>query len=198
MTARPALFLDRDGTLVEEVGPLGDPDRLRLLPGVSAALRRAAEAGFACVVVTNQSGVARGLYEEADVARVHAALRARLAEGGARLDAIEACPHHPDAPRARYRLRCDCRKPAPGLILRAARRLGLDLARSWTVGDRLRDARAGEAAGTAALLVRTGHGAREIEYHSARGARLPRAVDDLEHAVDLILAGATPRAAGSA
>lgn len=175
---RPAVFLDRDGTLNEEVDFLRDPADLRLLPGAAEAVARLNEAGLACVVVTNQSGIARGLLDEADLAVIHAELERGLAEGGARLDALYHCPHHPDFGE---RIDCDCRKPRPGLLRRAAGDLGLDLRQSFVVGDSLRDLEAGAALGVPGLLVESGKpvpaGARERH----------EVVPDLAAAVERIL-----------
>lgn len=155
--ARPprpwAVFLDRDGTLLRLVPYLRDPERARLYRDTVAALRLLRAAGARLVVVTNQAGVARGLMTRADVARVNRRLMALLAVEGVWLDSIEVCPHHPD-----FTGPCRCRKPAPGLLTRAARRLGLDLSRSWMVGDAPGDLEAGEAAGARTALVRTGYG----------------------------------------
>lgn len=152
----PAVFLDRDGTINVEVDYLARPEDLELYPGAAAAVRRLNEAGRFVVVVTNQSGVARGLLDEETLSRIHARLDELLADAGAHVDAYSWCPHHPDVGQPPYRRACDCRKPAPGMLLDAAREHGLDLARSWTVGDSLRDVAAGRAAGTRAILVGTG------------------------------------------
>lgn len=185
----PAVFLDRDGTIVEDVDYLLRPDQLRLIPGAGAALRRINQAGWRAVVVTNQSVVARGMASEKDLAAVHDRLRAMLAAEGARLDGIYYCPHHPDAGDGPYRRACDCRKPLPGLLQQAARELDLDLAASAMIGDGLRDLEAGAAAGCGMLiLVRTGHGA--AEESAVRAARLHKPAhicDDLAAAVDDLL-----------
>ena len=131
---RPAVFLDRDGTLVEEVPYLHDPGRVVLLPG-AAALGGLAAAGYALVVVTNQAGVARGLYDEAAVEAVHRRLAELLAGVGVRLDAVLHCPHHPEGTVPGYARACRCRKPGPGMLEAAAGRLGLDLAASWLIGN---------------------------------------------------------------
>jgi D-glycero-D-manno-heptose 1,7-bisphosphate phosphatase len=154
---RPAVFLDRDGTLIEDAHFLARPEQVWLLPGAVAAVARLNRRGTPVVVVTNQSGVARGLFPEAAVHAVHAHLSRLLAEHGARIDAFYHCPHHPKAAVAAYRLACACRKPRPGMLVAAARDLGLDLARSWMIGDKPDDAGAGAAAGCRAVLVRTGH-----------------------------------------
>jgi len=155
---RPAVFLDRDGTLVEEVAYLHDPGRLALLPGV-AALAGLAAAGYALVVVTNQAGVARGYYDEAAVELVHRRLGELLAGAGVRLDAILYCPHHPEGTVARHARACRCRKPAPGMLEAAAEQLDLDLPASYLIGNHPTDVGAAVAAGVTALYVRTGHAA---------------------------------------
>jgi D-glycero-D-manno-heptose 1,7-bisphosphate phosphatase len=154
--SRPAVFLDRDGTLVEEHHYLHDPERVALLPGTAAALARLARAGFALVLVTNQAGVARGLYGEEAVELVHRRLRELLAAGGVALDGVYYCPHHPDGLVAGYARGCGCRKPAPGMLEAAARDLDLDLAASYLVGNDPVDVGAARAAGAAPLFVTTG------------------------------------------
>ena len=156
--SRPAVFLDRDGTLVQEVPYLHDPERVALLPGV-AALGALASAGYALVVVTNQAGVARGLYDVAAVDRVHRRLRELLAAGGVRLDAVLYCPHHPEGTVAAYARACRCRKPGPGMLETAAERLGLELPVSYLVGNHPTDVGAAVAAGVTPLFVATGHAA---------------------------------------
>ncbi len=183
--ARPAVFLDRDGTIVREVDYLREVSQLRLLPGAAAAVRRLNEAGIPVIVVTNQSGIARGMLTENDLRHIHDELRRRLASRGARLDAIYYCPHHPEAAVKAYRKRCRCRKPAPGLFRRAAREMDLDLARSFAVGDSARDLEAGRRAGCRTVLVRTGYGAR-TERECGDGCA-EAVADDLSGAVDWIL-----------
>jgi histidinol-phosphate phosphatase family protein len=182
---RPAVFLDRDGTLVEDVPYLHDPERLVLLPGVEA-LAGLAAAGYALVVVTNQAGVARGLYDEAAVAAVHRRLRRLLAAAGVELDAVLHCPHHPEGTVAAYARACRDRKPGPGLLETAAWRLGLDLAASFLIGNHPTDVGAAVAAGVTPLFVTTGQ---------AAGRPPPPGVaafDDLRAAVEVVLAGAAP------
>jgi D-glycero-D-manno-heptose 1,7-bisphosphate phosphatase len=156
LRAARAVFLDRDGTLVERSHYPSRPEHLRLYPGIAAPLAALRRAGFRLVVITNQSGIARGYFTEADLDRMHAYLRAELAARGVELDAFYHCPHHPDGQVAGLAMRCDCRKPAPGLLLRAARELGLDLARSWFIGDILDDVEAGARAGCRTALVDLG------------------------------------------
>ncbi len=184
MSGRPALFLDRDGTLCREVGYLADPDRLELIDGAGAALERARRQGYRIHLVTNQSGIARGLVEAETLERIHERLGRLLAASGGRLDGIQVCPHAPGPDGGE---RCDCRKPQPGLIRDAAAADGIDLARSWTIGDRWRDLIAGRRAGTRTIGVRTGYGADEFRYPSRDGCAADRLVDDLQQAVDWIL-----------
>ena len=148
MSARSAVFLDRDGTIIEDTGYIADPDAVRLLPGAAAAIARLNRAGLPAIVVTNQSGIARGLLDEATYRAVARRLEAQLADAGARLDADYHCPHHPDLTGA-----CECRKPGPLLYRRAAADHGLDLARSWWVGDRERDVAAAERFGGRGVLI---------------------------------------------
>lgn len=182
---REAVFLDRDGTLIEEVNYLSAPEQVRLISGAAEAVRRVNEAGVLVVVVTNQAGVARGYFPEGRVAEVHAHLSALLAEGGAKIDAYYHCPHHPTEGVGPYRVACACRKPEPGLLLTAARELGIDLSRSWMIGDKLCDARAGEAAGCRTVLVRTGHGRDLRAKLPAAELNLAGVASDLAEAVAL-------------
>jgi D-glycero-D-manno-heptose 1,7-bisphosphate phosphatase len=183
---RPAVFLDRDGTIVREVEYLRSPRQLRLLPRAGEAIRLLNRAGFAVVVTTNQSGIGRGLLTEEELEDIHAVLRSRLARRGARIDGIYFCPHHPEAARPEYRRRCRCRKPAPGMLLRAARELDLDLGRCFAIGDSARDIEAGRRAGCRAVLVRTGYGAEtEARLRCRPGADY--VADDMFDAVAWIL-----------
>ena len=184
MTAlRPAAFLDRDGTVVQEAHYLSDPDQVSLISGTVQALERIRAAGYAVVLVTNQSGIARGLYSEADYHAVAARLDEILGNAGVPPDGTYYCPHHPD-----HSSPCDCRKPGTGLYEGAARELGLDLAASWYVGDKVTDVLPATALGGRGILVRTGYG-REHED------RLPApmaVVDDLTAAADFIVASGPP------
>jgi D-glycero-D-manno-heptose 1,7-bisphosphate phosphatase len=178
---RPAVFLDRDGTLIEDPGHLGDPGRVVVLPGAADGLRRLSEAGFALVVVSNQAGVARGLITEDDVRAVNDRVREVLAAAGVWIDGFYYCPHHPD-----FTGPCACRKPGTELFQRAAAELGLDVRSSWIVGDTAGDLGAARALGVPAVLVRTGHGRRTLSELMADGA-VPTAAD-LSEAAQLILA----------
>lgn len=155
---RPALLLDRDGTLIEERHFVGRPEHVHPVPGVGSALASAVAAGYALVVVTNQSGIARGYFDEEAFAATQRRLEDLLAADGVHLDGVYHCPHHPD-----FTGPCECRKPAAGMFLAAARDLGLDLGRSVLVGDRVRDVAAARELGARGMLVRTGFGAEEEE-----------------------------------
>lgn len=155
---RPAVLFDRDGTLVEETGYLDRLERLVFFPYAIDAVRLMNRAGYAVVIVTNQAGVGRGMFEEQFVRDTHEVMTARFGEGGARVDGYYYCPHHPEASVARYRVVCACRKPAAGMLLEAAAELDLDLSRSFAVGDKWADVQAGQAAGARGILVRTGYG----------------------------------------
>jgi D-glycero-D-manno-heptose 1,7-bisphosphate phosphatase len=158
---RPAVFLDRDGTVIEERGYLGRLDLIELFPGSAQAIRLLKDAGYAVVIVTNQAGVARGLFDEAFVQSAHARLDAMLREEGALVDGYYYCPHHPDGSVDGYSLTCECRKPAPGMVRQAAADLDLDVARSFVVGDKWLDIGLATNAGARGVLVRTGYGGGE-------------------------------------
>jgi D-glycero-D-manno-heptose 1,7-bisphosphate phosphatase len=160
---RRAAFLDRDGVVNVDTGYVGRPEDVRLVPGAGAALRAARAAGFRVFLVTNQSGVARGLFDEAAVAAVHARLAALLAAEGAGFDDVRYCPHHPDGAIPAYARACDWRKPGPGMILDLARAWSVDLARSFLVGDKDSDLAAAAAAGVPAYLFPGGDLARFLE-----------------------------------
>jgi len=182
-----AVFLDRDGTINEEMGYINHLDRLVLLPGAAAAVRSINASGLKAVVVTNQSGAARGYFPVAFIDRVHEKMRRLLSEEGAFLDGIYTCPHGPQ-PRE-VEAGCDCRKPSPGLLLRAARDLNLDLARSYVVGDRFQDVVMARGAGARAVLVLTGYGRGELEFVGPGSPVKPDFVAaDLPQAVEWILA----------
>lgn len=183
--SRRAVFLDRDGTLIEERGYLDRIEDLAVFPWSADAVRLLRRAGFVVVVVTNQAAVAHGLIDEAFLASVHRALDRRLGPAAA-IDAYYYCPHHPTAGVEAFRLACDCRKPAPGLIVRACRDLDLDPARSVMVGDRWLDVACGQAAGARGVLLRTGHGEREALAPPA-GVQADAILDNLMEATGWIL-----------
>ncbi len=191
----PAVFLDRDGTIIEDLGYLGDPAGIRFIPGALEALRALQRAGFRLVLVTNQAGVARGLISEADVRRVNERLRGLLAEAGMHLDGIYYCPHHPEYGPPEYRRDCECRKPKPGMVRQALRDLGLDPSRSVIIGDHASDAELARAfPGMQGVMLRTGHGAQESEKIQRGELPVPDHVaEDLPAAVDWLLARAGKR-----
>jgi D-glycero-D-manno-heptose 1,7-bisphosphate phosphatase len=170
---KPAVFLDRDGTLAFEVGYINHLSRFKLYPFAVDAVRLVNRAGFLAVVVTNQAGVARGYFPESMIQVVHAHLVAAVESGGARLDGIYYCPHHPTAGEPPYRQDCDCRKPRPGLVRRAAADLGIDLARSWVVGDRPGDLELAWKVGARGALVKTGYGRGELTFNRSSFEREP-------------------------
>jgi D-glycero-D-manno-heptose 1,7-bisphosphate phosphatase len=181
-----AVFLDRDGTLLEEAGYLDRLERLIFFPYTVDAVRLLNRAGFAVVIVTNQAGIARGIFKEAFVAEAHRHITARLAAGGARVDAFYYCPHHPEAVVEAYRQSSDCRKPQSGLFTRAASELDLALEGSFAVGDRWHDIEAGQRVGARGVLVRTGYG--KTEEASPKSHVTPSAiVDNVMEAVSWIL-----------
>lgn len=188
MSARRAIFIDRDGTLSQEIGYVNHASRYRMFPFAVDAIRLINRSGFLAVLVTNQAGVARGYFPEETIGEVHAVVTAALAAGDAHLDAIYYCPHHPSVGEAPYRLDCDCRKPRPGLLRRAERELGVDLARSFVVGDRKGDLDLAWSVGATAVMVKTGYGLGELQSHAPRWPRPPDLVaENLLHAVELIL-----------
>ncbi len=178
---RRAVFLDRDGTICEEVGYLNHISRLHIYPFASAAIRRLNDAGFPVVVVTNQSGAGRGFFPDSLIAEVHERIRHDLAVSGARIDAFYACPHRSED-------NCDCRKPRTGMLERAAREHSLALPGSWVVGDRQADVDLAHNANARSIFVLTGYGRGEHEWHSRDWPHSPDfVVEDLAAAVDTIL-----------
>lgn len=183
MTFKPAIFLDRDGTLNEEVDFLSDPDQLVLIPGAGAAVARINAKGIPVVVVTNQSGIGRGKYGWQDFAAVMSRMGTLLAFDNAWIDAVYASPHHEQALGEYAVADHPERKPNPGMLLRAAEEHGLDLSRSWMIGDKALDIEAGLRAGCRVALVRTGYG------HKVDGSQAHLVADSLPEAVEHILAG---------
>ena len=158
-----AIFLDKDGTLIDDVPYNVDPAQVRLSWQAGPALQLLQEAGYKLIVVTNQSGVARGLFTEAALDGVQARLVELLAQYGVQLDGFYHCPHHPDGTVARYALACTCRKPMPGMLVRAAQEHGIDLVQSWMIGDILNDVEAGHRAGCRSVLIDNGNETEWVE-----------------------------------
>lgn len=178
----PALFIDRDGTLVLPRHYLPSCPDLRIYHGLGTGLRRLQNAGWLLVIITNQSGVARGYLSEADLDGMHVDLAGRLDAVGVRINGIYTCPHHPEGVVPRYSLACQCRKPKPGLLLRAAEDLDIDLVQSWFVGDMLDDVEAGNRAGCRTVLVDLGS-----EEPPASQIRTPTAVArNTRHALSIV------------
>jgi D-glycero-D-manno-heptose 1,7-bisphosphate phosphatase len=184
---RPAVFLDRDGTIIQERGYLERLEHLDIFPWTGDALRLLKRAGFATVVVTNQSAIARGLIDEAFLRHVHQSIDARLMSSGGGIDRYYFCPHFLKSRIARYQQACTCRKPAPGMIEQACREMDLDPRRSVMVGDRWTDVACGQAAGTRTILIRSGHGLSEAYAEPPEGVRADAILNNLMEAVGWIL-----------
>jgi D-glycero-D-manno-heptose 1,7-bisphosphate phosphatase len=162
-TTRRAIFIDRDGTLNEEVGYIRELGQFRLYDYATEAVRLINQAGWLAIIITNQSGIARGLFTEELLAEVHQKMIAELEQAGAGVDAIYFCPHHPNLGEPPFRLDCDCRKPKPGLLERAAVEFQLTLSDCVVIGDRFRDIETAQAVGARGVLVLTGYGREELE-----------------------------------
>jgi D-glycero-D-manno-heptose 1,7-bisphosphate phosphatase len=185
---KPAVFLDRDGTLISDVGYLSHPSQVRFFPKAAEALKLLRKKGFYLFVVTNQSGVARGYFQVSDVHRAHRRIQSLLRAKGARLDGFFYCPHYPRGKVKSFRRVCGCRKPQPGMVLQAARRFGVDLSRSYAVGDKRDDLLLAENAGLRrGLLARTGNGKRTEKEMTARERRKFPVVSNLYQAARWIL-----------
>ena len=158
-----AVFLDRDGVISEEVGYLGDSDRLLLIPRAADAVKLLNQSGLKTIVITNQSGVARGYFSEEMLGDIHRKMEELLSDQGASLDGIYYCPHHPEGTVATFRRECDCRKPAVGLLIKAAKEHSVDLPSSYLVGDKRSDMECAHRAGVKGILVLTGYGRDELK-----------------------------------
>ena len=173
MSSNAAVFLDRDGTMIEDVGYLDRLERLTLFPYTVDAIGLLSRAGFRIVVVTSQAGIANGIVAEEFLAEAHGVISRKVADAGGRIDGFYYCPHLPTAAVEKYRTDCDCRKPKPGMIHSAARDLSLDVSRSFVVGDRWRDIEMGQAAGARGILVETGYGKTEARRRPANIEPVP-------------------------
>ncbi|MGE0359265.1 MAG: D-glycero-alpha-D-manno-heptose-1,7-bisphosphate 7-phosphatase [Vicinamibacterales bacterium] len=190
---RPAVFLDRDGTMNEDVGYLSELSHLTLYPWTIDAVRLFNRAGYAVVVITNQGGIGRGMIRPEFVGELHAEIAGRLARAGAHADGWYHCPHHPAALVEGLKGDCRCRKPEPGMLLDATRDLGLDPARSWMIGDKWHDVQVGHRVGARGILVRTGWGRLEEETRPA-GQEVYAVCDTLADAAAAVLAAGHPAA----
>ena len=183
---RIGVFLDRDGTLNEEVDYVRTPEQLRMIDGAGASVRKLNELGVVTCVISNQSGVARGYLSEKDLEAVHSRLRNELEREGARLDAIYYCPHHPTAGSQPYNIECDCRKPNPGMLRRGEREFGLDLSRSFIIGDSIVDIQAGDAVGATTVLVLTGYGQSSFAASKELKLDISKVAKNIIEAVEFI------------
>jgi D-glycero-D-manno-heptose 1,7-bisphosphate phosphatase len=174
--------MDRDGTVSEEVGYMYHAGMYKPFPWTGPAVRKINESGMKAVLITNQSGVERGYFPESQVHEIHNILRDELARHNASLDAIYFCPHHPDTG-------CDCRKPQPGMLLRAQKDLGIDLSQSFVIGDKFIDVGVGYAAGAKSILVMTGYGREELESHKNLPQQPHFVAENLLEAVEAIVSG---------
>jgi D-glycero-D-manno-heptose 1,7-bisphosphate phosphatase len=188
---RPAVFLDRDGTILDELGYLTPASTIHLYPYSIDAIRVLTRGGYAVVIITNQGGIGLGLYDHAFVDRTHAMLSSQFDAGGATVAGWYYCPHHPEAVVAEFKAVCDCRKPATGLVTSAARDLEVDLGRSWVVGDQWRDIEVANRVGARSVLVRTGYG-RGLEKEWPDGIVRPTAVADNLMAAAALILGSPP------
>ena len=164
--SKPAVFLDRDGTIIEEVGYIDSPDKVQLIAGADQAIKSFRNAGFKIIVVSNQSGVAHGYFDENTVLLINNRVAESLALNGAIIDAFYFCPHHPDIGDLDYRKDCECRKPKPGMLLQAVEEHEIDLSKSIMIGDKYTDVKAGKSLNLISILVLTGFG--EEEYQKIR------------------------------
>lgn len=184
---RPAVFFDRDGTLIDDVGYMKSPEDVRVIPGTGNAIHALNERGVLVVVISNQSGVARGLLSEDDLLSIHTRIQDALAQGGGRVDRIYYCPHHPTEGNPPYRIACSCRKPGTGMLQQAVSEFSIGLQRSYVVGDKTSDIRAGIAAGARTVLVLTGYGPAALEECRANGIRPDAVCPSVVEAVEYIL-----------
>ncbi len=182
-----AVFLDRDGTINTDVEYLNSPSQLEIIDGAPNAIKSLNEAGFCVVVVTNQSGIARGLIDEDSIPEIHDAMVRMLGQKGAFIDGFYYCPHHPEGIVEKYRCVCRCRKPEPGLVLRAAADFNIDLCQSYVVGDKVSDIQLAHNAGSIGIMVLTGHGRSEMTSYPETVSRPHKVCRDLSAAASWIL-----------
>ena len=184
---KPAIFLDRDGVLIEEVHYLSSIEQIVILPGVLDGLARLRLNGFLLVVTTNQAGIARGMFSEATLKEIHLHLDTLFLESGIRVSQWKYCPHHPTAGIGNYKISCSCRKPKPGMVLEAAKELHIDLKKSYLIGDKISDVQAAKAAEVSPILVRTGYGKEHESLVQDSGISILGVANDFSEAVEMIL-----------
>lgn len=182
-----AIFIDRDGTINEDTGYVSSPDDLIIYPWAAEAVRLVNESGMKAIVITNQSGVARSLYTERTLGAIHDRMTRELSRGGARIDGIYYCPHHPEIGDEIYRKRCECRKPRPGMLIDAARDHHIDLASSYVIGDKASDMNLAAEVGARGALVLTGYGRETLRCRDRSPCETVIVADDLLEAVKQIL-----------
>jgi D-glycero-D-manno-heptose 1,7-bisphosphate phosphatase len=183
----PAVFLDRDGTINEDIGYVSSPAELVLYPFAAEAIRLFNDADLKTVVVTNQSGIARGFYSEETLVAIHQRLIKELEQQGAVVNAVYYCPHHPVAGSQPYRMVCECRKPKPAMLQQAARELDIDLSRSWVIGDKASDINLASATGARSALVLTGYGSTTLAQPERWPCKPDLIANDLLEAAQQIL-----------
>lgn len=181
-----AIFLDRDGTINEDLNFLSSPEQLVLIDGSAEAIREANDLGLKVIVFTNQSGIARGYFTEEDLHKIHKRLDELLAEKGAKIDAYYYCPHHPSEGNGEYKIECECRKPKDGMLQRASRERNIDLKNSFVIGDRCIDIQAGKTAGATTILVLTGYGKEEYEKCKDKNFEPDFIARNLKEAIDIV------------
>ncbi|MDR2400517.1 MAG: HAD family hydrolase [Deferribacteraceae bacterium] len=185
---KPAVFIDRDGTINVDGGYINHPDRFIIYPFAAQAVRLLNLYGYLCVIVTNQSGIGKGFYDEGVMERIHAKMLNHFAREGARIDGIYACPHDPNAKIPKYRINCDCRKPNTGMLKTATAQLPIDESKTYMIGDKYSDIRTGFNFGSATIMVNTGYGLGERQLHGESWERPPDfAAENLLHAAKLII-----------
>jgi D-glycero-D-manno-heptose 1,7-bisphosphate phosphatase len=181
-----AIFLDRDGTINEDVNFLSKPEQLILIDSSAEAIKEANELGLKVIVFTNQSGIARGYFTEDDLHKVHKRLDELLAQKGAKIDAYYYCPHHPVEGNGEYKVECECRKPKDGMLQRASREQNIDLKKSFVIGDRCIDVQAGKTAGATTILVLTGYGRDEYKKCKDENFEPDFVAENLKEAIEIV------------
>jgi D-glycero-D-manno-heptose 1,7-bisphosphate phosphatase len=184
---RIGVFIDRDGTLIEEMDYVRTPDDVHLIHGAAHAIRKLNENGFITNVISNQSGVARGFLTEADLAPIHDRLERDLQQNEAHIDHIYYCPHHPAFGIEPYNVECECRKPRPGMLIQSRKEFGIDLARSFVIGDKVADMQAGAAVGATTILVLTGYGKSSLETCKRENINIDFVAPSIKEAVEFVL-----------